>query len=128
MNYNGIVADLMGAIDNTVMTSYLTVPSSGPEFPAVYMGLPTRMDDYSSTGACTMTIAVVLAVSRASGDLDAQQQIGDLLGTDLISRLVRADSDYWTDLAFTSINNFRQAKFANAECLAADINLQLRTT
>lgn len=128
VNYNGIVADLMASQDNTAVVPYTTVPSSGPEFPALYMGFPTILTDYSSTGACSMSISVILAVSRASGDMEAQQQLGDLLGTDIISRLMRAQSDNWTDIAFTSVNNFRHAKFANAEVLAADINLQLRTT
>lgn len=126
MNISGIAKDLMGALDKDVLTPYGSVPNS-PETPAAYVQLPTRCYDFSSGGGCTMDISVVVIVDRADEET-AQQRLGDLLNFDLIRRLITARSDYWFDVAFSSINSFRRAEYGNTACLAADVNLQLRTT
>lgn len=121
-----INADLMKATEGTGLTPYDQVPTS-PEFPCIYCGLPTEMQDFASTGSCSVSIPLTVAVSR-SDEETAQTQLTDWLNIDLISRFIRFQSQYWEDIAFISINHFRSVTFGNAECLAADLNFAIRST
>lgn len=126
MNLLGINHDLMDSVTGTELTPYNQVPTS-PELPCIYCGLPVAMTDFASMGSCSVEMVVTVAVSRADEET-AQDQLSSLLTIDLIYRLIRQESEHWSDIAFKSINRFRSTTFGNAECLAADINLEIRTT
>lgn len=128
MSLTGIIEDLMAAVNAVRMTPYAIVPGDGPELPACYVGLPSQLTDFASTGSCSLSLSVVVVVSRATDDWTAQGELFDLLDIDTISRFLTKRSDHWSDMAFVSITNFRHTTFGNASCLAADLNLQLRTT
>lgn len=125
MNLSGIIADLGDAVSGD-MTPYSQVPTS-PEFPCCYVGLPEELSDFASSGSCSLRMPLTVAVSR-SDEESAQTQLTDLLTIELVYRIIRKESAHWSDIAFVSINRFRSVTFGNAEALAADINLQLRTT
>ena len=126
MNLVGINHDLMATIPASMLTTYAQVPNS-PELPAAYVGFPEQLTDFASGGSCTLEMKITLVVSRADEET-AQQALSDLITIDLIYRLVTAQSDHWSEIAFTSVDNFRAATFGVAECLAADINLTMRST
>lgn len=104
---------------------YSDIPSN-PEFPAAYAGLPDRLSDFSSGGTCTVEIALVLVVSRAD-ESTAQTELSALLSP-AIAALFAAPCVEWEDIALVDVGNFRASIFGEANCLAVDVNLSLRTT
>lgn len=134
MNITRIRADLVAAIGGLVVdvdgvgpvtvTAYADVPSA-PELPCVYPGVPERMYDFSYGGSCVIDIAFTLAVSRAD-ETGAQAVLGALV-TEILTLGLPASTAF-SDVALTSIDNFRAATFGNANVLAADFNLSIRTT
>lgn len=125
MNLVGINRDLMAAA-GPGLTPYNFVPAS-PELPCIYVGLPDQMTEFSSYGSCTVDLKATVAVSRADEET-AQMALQDILTIELIARFLQAKSEFWTEVGFKSISNFRSTTFGNAECLAADVNLTIRTT
>lgn len=128
VNFQGVINDLLAAVDKDRMVPYPEVPGGGPELPGCYVGLPNAMSDFASTGSCSMSLAVTVFVGRGTSDLNAQIELADLLDVATIAGFLNTRSDNWSDMAFTGINNFRQVELGTTQCYAADINLQLRTT
>jgi hypothetical protein len=121
----GVNTDLMVAAGPD-LTTYSFVPGS-PEMPCVYCGLPNSMTDWASGGSCVIEMPVTVVVSRADEET-AQQDLMALINIAFISRFLRFKSEYWSEVAFRSVDRFRATSFGSTECLAADINLSIRTT
>lgn len=127
MNLLGINADLIASlVGGPFVGLYTQVPLS-PELPAIYCGFPQEMTDFASGGSCTLNHSLSVVVTRANEE-EAQSSLSELLSVDLILRIVRYQSEFWSDVAFKSINQFRATTFGTTECLAADLNLLIRTT
>jgi hypothetical protein len=128
MDLQAIRAALVDACHDQGLNLYHDVPTT-PELPCLYAGMPVQMYDWSSSGSCTIDIALTLCVSRSDEEV-AQPQLSDFISTMQIPNAILNVSPrmQWVDVAFITIDNFRAASFGETtQVLACDFNFQLRS-
>jgi hypothetical protein len=127
MDLQALRQALVDACADQGLTLYADVPTT-PELPCLYSGMPTSMYDWSSSGSCSLDIALTLCVSRADEGV-AQSQLSGFISTlQIPNGVMNATRIQWVDVAFVNIDNIRAASFGETtQVLAADFNFTIRT-
>lgn len=119
-----VIAGIDGlVVDDLTVTGYTDLVVDAV-LPAAYASFPTELHDFSMTGTCIAEITVTVYVSRADETV-AQTVLSQILSAVLTLPLPAGTSI--AESALVNVDNIRGATFAGTECLAADINLSIRT-